>query len=277
MMHAMPQPQKPPSRPDSIQWRRHRWLAVGLVAAGGVLLAGNLGVLPAGLVQIGQWVLPVLAVVVGVWLVARATGTAPVSSYAVERSDHRAARLVVSAGLSRVEVRGLEAAGQLAAGQFPAPGGPGLSARDGQARVELSGRHAWPLLPARRWSAELAQGLPWTLDLRTVTGDLDLDLRDLSISEGRVRTTFGDLRVQMPRAGQAELDLRLFAGDVRLKAPEGLAVKLKVRAGPLATVRTDQRRYVQLAPGEWASPLYAVSADRCTVNVRVWAGDLDLE
>ena len=277
MMHAMPQPQKPPSRPDSIQWRRHRWLAVGLVAAGGVLLAGNLGVLPAGLVQIGQWAVPLLAVAVGLWLVARAPKTAPIPSFAVERSNYQAARLVVSAGLSHVDVRGFAGTSQMVVGVFPAPGGPGFSARDGQARVELSGRHAWPLLPARRWSAELAKGLPWTLDLRTATGDLDLDLRDLSVNEARVRTTFGDVSVQLPAAGQVELDLRLLAGDLHLKAPDGMAVKLKVRAGPLAAVRPDQRRFVQLAPGEWASPLYAVSADRCTVNVHVWAGDLDLE
>jgi hypothetical protein len=233
--------------------------------------------LPAGLVQLGQWVGPLLAVLAGLWLVTRAPGTAVVPSYAIERADHQAATLIVAAGLSDVEVRGFSGASQLVTGQFPAAGGPGFSVRGPEARVELSPRQAMPLLPGQRWSAALAKGLPWTLNLRTWTGDLDVDLRDLAVTDLQLRSPLGDVSLQLPAAGQAALDLQLWAGDLHVRVPEGMAVKVKVRAGPLAAVRADERRFVQLALGEWASPLYAVSVNRCTLNVAVWAGDLNLE
>ena len=57
---------------------------------------------------------------------------------------------------------------------------------------------------------------------------------------------------------------------------DGMAVRFKFKAGPLSEFQHDERRFVRLGPDEWATPLYAVAANRCTLSVRLWAGDFSL-
>jgi len=279
MTDLMSQPHKPPVRPALRTRRQQRLLAVGLVLVGAMLLAGNIGVLPAGLSGVWKIAGPLCLVALGAWLIAtqRTTENASVPNFAIDRADFERASLIAVAGQVDLEVRSFAGASQLAVGQFPSARGPGLSARGTEARIELSGRHATPLLPAQSWSASLAKGLPWSLDVRSSSGDMRLDLRDLTLTDLRLSTTLGNVSLAVPATGKTDIYARLVTGDLSLHVPESMAVKINVRQGPLAAVRPDTRRFVQLAPGEWASPLFAVSPNRCTLHVDLWAGDLDVE
>jgi hypothetical protein len=276
MTSATSQPHRPAGDTSSTAWR-YRILAVMLVIAGGVLLAGNLDIWPANWHRFGQLAGPLMLVVLGAGLMAVARGATAMASFAIERMDYDSAMLVADSSAADLELGSFAGSSQLFVGQFPSLAGPGIRVRGGEARLELTGRYTLPLSGARNWTAHLAKGLSWRLDLRSWTGDLRVDLRDIALTDARLRSSFGNMAVTLPATGQATLDVRLLAGDVKLVVPAGLAVKLKVRAGPLTTVRADERRYVQLSPGEWASPLFAVSADRCSLNVSMWAGDLELE
>lgn len=259
------------------RWRQ-RGTALALVALGAALLAANLGLAPAGWEAGARLAGPALLAAAGAWLVwvARRGGAAEAEAFAIELGEYTAGTFVAVTGAADLEVGALAGDEHLAAGQFPAARGPGLDERAGTARVELSGRYARPWTTGGRWAARLRPGLPWTLELRSSLGDLDLDLEALDAPRLKVRSSLGHTRLTLPRRGQAEADVRLWAGDLTVRVPEGVAVRARVRAGPLAGVRVDERRFVELAPGEWASPLFAVSANRCTLNVNLWAGDLEL-
>jgi hypothetical protein len=220
---------------------------------------------PAGLVAAGLWLI----------LAAGNRPQAP-PAFAVERGEASAAELAAATGTADLQVQAFAGASQLVVGQFPGLQGPQVSVGEAATRVELSPKFSAPLLPGRCWTAALAKGLPWTLALSSSVGDFALDLRELTIAAVRLRTTLGHVDLTLPAAGQCELDLRLALGDVTLRVPEETAVRIKVTAGPLATLRVESRRFVELAPGEWASPLFAVSPNRCTLAVRLGAGELKL-
>ncbi|MCC6189350.1 MAG: hypothetical protein IT318_09960 [Anaerolineales bacterium] len=260
------------------QRRLHRLWAWGFVALGTVLLAANLGMLPRPTEQAVRLIWPAGVVAAGLWLIVagRPKTGAGVPAFAVERGEAQAGELVAACGTADLQVQAFAGASQLIVGQFPAPQGPRVAAHATTTRVVLSPRLALPLLPGRCWSTALAKGLPWVLDLGSSLGDFDLNLRDLTISALRLRTTLGHVDLTLPAAGQGEFELRLILGDVTVRVPDEMAVRVKVATGPLGKVRADSRRFVELAPGEWASPLFAVSAERYTLRLYLGAGALRL-
>lgn len=275
MTSAAPQSHTP--KAADRQRRLHRLWAWAFVGLGAVLLAANLGLLPEPARQLVRLVWPAGVVAAGLWLIlADRAPTGVVPAYAVERGEARAGELAAATGTADLQVQAFAGASQLVVGQFPAPRGPQVVVAEGATRVILAPRLAVPLLPGRCWAAALAKGIPWTLDLGSNLGDFTLDLRDLAVTGVKLRTTLGQVDLTLPAAGQAELDLRLALGDLIVRVPETMAVRVKVRSGSLATVRVDARRFIELAPGEWASPLFAVSADRCTLAVQLGAGELKL-
>jgi hypothetical protein len=214
------------------------------------------------------------------WLIlaggARTRQSQAPPAFAVERGAAEAAELVAATGTADLQLQAFAGASQLVVGQFPGLEGPQVNVGEAATRVLLTTRLAAPLLPGRCWSAALAKALPWTLELSSSLGDFTLDLRELSVEAVRLRTTVGHVDLTLPAAGQCDLDLRLALGDVTLRVPEETAVRIKVTAGSLATLRVESRRFVELAPGEWASPLFAVSPNRCTLALRLGAGELRL-
>jgi hypothetical protein len=261
------------------QRRRQRLWALAWLVLGTALLAANLDLLRPEARQVVRLGWAGLLLAAGLWQLARglARGTpnAP-PTFAMARGDFARGELWVEAGAADVSVSAFAGASQLAVGDFPAAGGPALEARGETARVRLRVRDTLALWPGRGWSAALAKGLPWALDLRSSLGDLTLNLKDLDVTALRVQSTLGHVDLTLPAAGQAEMRVRLRGGDLTVRVPEGMALRVKVSAGPLARVRPDARRFVQLAPGEWATPLYAASATRCTLALDLWAGDLTL-
>ena len=266
--------------------RRYRLAALGLVALGLLLLASNLGLLAAPVARALAVAGPLLLLALGLWLAVRgrAGGVDALPSFSVPRGSHAGATLRVSSGNADVRVGHFAGASQLAVGAFPAPDGPLLTTIDGQpesnpatrAELVLGTRQAWPWLPGL-WQASLAKGLPWRFDLESSLGDFELDLRDLTVESLRLRSSLGNVALTLPAAGQPELDLALTTGNLHLRLPDGMDVKLSVRAGTLANVHCQSRRCVEVAPGEWVTPLYAAAAQRCTLTVRLGTGDLRLE
>jgi hypothetical protein len=250
--------------------------AWAFVALGGVLLASNLGVLPEPTRQVVRLVWPAGLVAAGLWLILTGAERTQPPPFAVERGQAGAAELVAATGTADLRVQAFAGTSQLVVGEFPGLHGPQVSVAEAATRVELAPRLAAPLLPGRGWSAALVKGLPWRLALSSSLGDLALDLRELNVEAARLRSTLGHVDLTLPAAGQCELDLRLALGDVTVRVPEETAVRIKLTAGPLATVRVESRRFVELAPGEWASPLFAVSPNRCTLALRLGAGELRL-
>lgn len=261
--------------------RRYRLAALLFVALGLVVLAANLNLLAPAAQRVVAVVWPVVVIVAGVGLLllglTRPQAAAP--PFALERGDYAAGALAARAGTADVVVRagaGPEADTTLAAGSVPPLCGPWVSTRAGQATVRLNTSLATALLANDPWEVALAPGLPWELRWQSTLGDLTLDLRGLELSGARLISTLGNVDLTLPEAGQPEMDVRLSLGNLTVRVPETMAVRVKVSRGRLAQLRPEARRFVELAPGEWATPLFAVSPHRCTLTVALGAGDLIL-
>ncbi len=278
MTASTPQSNKPEAKALARQLRWHRWSALFFLALGGVLLAANLNLLPPAAQRVVGWGWPALVLVAGAWLLLAGGrgGASSEPTFTLDRADYTAGELVVSTGQADLQVQALPNADHLAAGQLPAPSGPALKADAGRVQLRMTSRLAVPLLPSPPWSLGLAPDLPWALQVQSSLGDLGLDLRALTLSKVYLRSTFGHVDLTLPVLGQAELEVRLGLGDLTVHVPESMAVKIKVTRGRLATLRPEARRFVELAPGEWATPLFAISPARCTLVVHLWSGELTI-
>ena len=253
-----------------------RLLAVAFIVLGGVLLAANLGLLRSDVERVVQVVWPASLIAAGLWLVLgrqnQATAEPPACS--IERGDFTGGDLLALTGTADMHLGASPESSGLLTADVPGLDSPRLEAREGVAHVRLQPHLSVAPRRGPGWSVKLAKGLPWRLDLQSSLGDFELDLHDLTVAEARLRSTFGDVDLSLPAAGESLFVIDLIFGDLNLRLPEGVAARIKVAAGPLVTVHHDERRFIQLGPNEWATPLYAVAPDRCTLAVRLSTGDL---
>src|SRR5205085_8446693 len=157
----------------------------------------------------------------------------PLQTFAFERGEFERAALTVTTGAADLQLRSMPEASQLATGQYGGPAAPRLDVRDGQAALRLDVRRTWLLQAGAVWPVALAADIPWQLDFQSGLGDFDLDLGNLEIASLRVRTPFGRVNVSLPAAGSASLDLDMAFGDLTVRVPDGMALRLKLAAGPL--------------------------------------------
>jgi hypothetical protein len=189
--------------------------AILFILFGGAILASNLGLLapaaqrainiiwPAGLVLAG----------LGLILVGGALWDGEMAGFMLERGEAEEADLVAAAGTADLRIEAMVGAGALAAGELPRPKQPKLVVRDRRATVRLEPLWGLPELGGARWKVALARGLPWRLDLGSSTGNLDLNLADLSLAALRLRSTFGDVDLTLPADGCGDVDLGLAFGE----------------------------------------------------------------
>jgi hypothetical protein len=263
-----------------IDWPRVAYcaLAATLVILGVAMLASELQVLPAEWARSLTVAGPVVVMLVGAALALWGWpgGRASLPAFALERGDVVCAELVAVTGGADLALHAYAGASQLAVGRFPNTSGPRVDLDGTRARLTLDPRLVRPHLAAGPWTLAVARGLPWDLDLRAGGGHLDLDLRGLSVAGLRVHSAFGNVALTLPSYGQAELKLRLALGDLHVTVPEGLEVRLRLKSGPLVRLTMDERRFVNVAPNEWMTPLYPTTTQRCTLLVDMSAGDLRL-
>jgi hypothetical protein len=277
---SLPQPAAAAaSSPRAVPQRRwYQGAALALIALGGLLLAGNLGLLSPDARQVVDiaWAVALLAAGVLLAVTRGRPALLPLQSFALDRSEAARAALTATMGAADLQLRVVAGADHLAVGDYGGPAEPQLDVRDGVAAVKLDARRGWPLQAGACWPVALAKECPWELQLESGLGDFDLDLGDLEISALRLRSTLGRVNLALPAAGAANLDVDLTFGDLTVSVPDGMAVRLKLAAGPLSEFEHDERRFVRVGPDEWVTPLYAVATNRCTLAVRLWAGDFTL-
>jgi len=254
--------------------RYRRW-AVALAALGAFLLAYQLGLLSGPLAQAAAfW--PLLLILLGLSL---ATGRValglPLPSFAADRGDYASAHLHLAAGLADAQVSAFVGASQLAVGLFPGYGGPRLQANGSSATLILDRRATSPFLTGP-WAVSLVKGLPWSFTLYSGVGHFKLNLRDLTVTALSLQAGVGDVDLTLPAVGQGEMSLRLGLGDLTVRVPDGMAVKIKLAAGPLTHVRLDEQRFIQTNPSEWVTPNFSASPQRFILSLALNAGDLQV-
>lgn len=245
--------------------------ALLLIGVGGFLLAGYLQLLPAGWLPF--W--PVGLILLGLLIVltGRMTFGLPLPAFAIARGAYQTAHLWLDGGAADVRLDAFAGSTQLAVGQFPDYAGPRLKIKNDQAQLILDHRAAMPFLIGG-WTLSLVKLLPWSLTLRSQSGDCHLNLRDLNVTSLRLDSLVGDVDLTLPTTGQGAMQLSLTFGDLILRVPEEMGVKIKLSAGPLVNTRLDNQRFIQTAPGEWVTPHFSQSPHQDIVSVNLSQGNL---
>lgn len=260
---------------DAERWS-YRFVAVGVVVVGLALLTHELGVVPAelaGPVAMGG---PVALMLAGAALMRWGWPARPKAAptFLVERGPAERAELLVETGSNDLTLSAFAGSSQLAVGEFPNLQGPQVETKGSVTCLKLESNRVVPYLAGAPWHLALARGLPWVIDLRASGGHLDLDLRDLAVAGLTVHSAYGRVDLTVPVQGTAELHLQLGLGDLAVTVPPGAEAKLRLEAGALVNVQVDERRFIQVAPHEWMTPLYPTTTHRCTVIAALSAGDV---
>ncbi|NJL93212.1 MAG: hypothetical protein HC915_05525 [Anaerolineae bacterium] len=184
-----------------------------LVIIGVVILLNNFLIIDAEVVRL--W--PVL--LVGLGLAALWRGDIAPSwqahTFGITRGSVESGLLEVNSGEIDVNLRRLQRAGRLIAGQYTARSRPRLLVRNNQARILMRRGDTW-LFSLADWDVELAPDLPWSLVMSAHLGELKADLRGLNLRQAHIATGVGDIEVICPDQDAGPLYLRSTLGSIQV-------------------------------------------------------------
>ena len=93
------------------------------------------------------------------------------------------------------------------------------------------------------WEARFTRIIPLTIDVRSAVSNIDLDLRELEVTELRMDIDAGNYIVRMPSsAGTTRAYIRADVSNVVIIIPDGVAARLKANVN-LAALEVDERRF----------------------------------
>lgn len=233
------------------QLNRTVWLLpLLLVAVGVVLLLNNFLLLDVDLTPYWPWLL----VLVGLQVLVKGD-IAPswqAHSFGITRGSVQSGTLEIESGEVDVQLRALRKPGRLIAGQYTARSRPSLNVRNNHASLHLQRGQTWWLSMAD-WDLGLAGDLPWALLASSSLGNVDADLRGLLLDRAVLASGIGTVTAVAPDRGSGPIFLRSTLGDVRVAVPEEMPATITVKAGPLARVRVDSRRYESIGDNRYVT------------------------
>lgn len=173
-------------------------------------------------------------------------------TFGITRGSVETAAIEIESGEIDVQLQALRKPGRLVAGQYTARSRPTLAARNNRARLTMHRGQTWWLSLAD-WDVGLAQDLPWQILMSSFLGHLEADLRGLIVERAYVASGLGNVTLICPDRCRGDLVARSTLGDVRVTVPPRSRAIVRVQAGPFARVRLDQKRFVEVEPGVYAS------------------------
>jgi hypothetical protein len=230
-----------------------------LILIGVLLLLSNLGLLPA---NVWSLIWPSFLVILGLWILFRRYfrgSTAEPERISVPLEGAHKARVVVSHGAGRINIRGVADPGQLLSGQFNGGADVRVDRSAGMLDVDLRadvGRGfdfafpwIWGPASALDWTFNLSPDVPLSLEMKTGASELNLDLTSLQLTDLRLETGASSSEITLPeRAGMTRVFIEGGATSVKLRVPEGVAARVKTEGG-LAEFKIDTSRFPKTAGG----------------------------
>src|SRR5215831_7202776 len=249
-----------------------------LVVVGLLFLLANLGVL-TNLTWDIIW--PVALIAIGAWLIVARVGpggsAANVDS-AESREGIERARLEVSVGAGRLEVRSAALDDQLYRVHIEHAGSPPDVRLDrASGTVRISQRVDW-FMGARRFNldARLAEAIPWELSCSTGAIRGDFDLSSTQVTGFACRTGASELNLGLgtPK-GTVPIKVDGGAVTVNISRPSAVAVSVQASGGAVQ-LRADGLRQDGLGSRTWRSQGYDAAADRYDVSISGGAVNVDV-
>ncbi len=252
-------------------WNRNPGVFWGgvLVVLGVLFLLANAGVLS----NINwDYVWPIFLIALGVWLIVVRIGPAGASAVvdsAEPRDGLARAKLELSAGGGRVEVRAAALGDQLYRAHIEHSGAPPEIKLDrAGGKLRISQRFDW-FMGARRLriDAQLTDAIPWEVSCSTGAIRGDFDMSGGTLTGFECRTGASQVRLQLG-APKGVVPVRVEGGalSVDVTRPAGAAIKIHASGGGLS-VRADGSNQDGVGSREWRSSGFDSATDRYELTV----------
>jgi hypothetical protein len=251
------------------------WGAV-LIVFGVALLLDNLDLLPFPVWNV-FW--PAMLILAGVWTLwgvfFRRTPTAHSLSIPLEGATQGNVRLQHGAG--RIEVGAGANSGELLSGSFDDV--VHETRRDGEVlearlRSDLDFGWRWPG-DRTDWVVRLTREVPLRLEVNTGASEARLDLTEVRVTELNLKVGASSVNVTLPaNAGMTKVSISAGAASVDVRIPEGVAARIRGRAGAGA-ISVDRQRFPRSGSYD-ESPDFAQAANRVEIDANVGAGAISI-
>jgi len=249
-----------------------------LVIIGLALLLDNLGLL--GNIDIWNLLWPLFLIALGAWvLLGTIFRRAPQTEHAsIPLEGAQSARVRVQHGAGRLEVSAGSGMGVLAEGDF-AGGLDFRSRREGNG-LDVKMRPPEQLFPftwstgsTLDWSFGLTREIPLSLEFETGANESRLNLRDLRVTELRLKTGASSTTIDLPaNAGLTRTFIESGAASVNVSVPEGVAARIRAQGG-LSSIQVDTNRFPQMG-NIYQSPDYDAAANKIEMEIQMGVGSV---
>lgn len=244
------------------------WGAV-LLLVGGLMLAGEMGVrLPNGnslmslfwpilLIGFGFWVL------VGVFM----RGTVETESARIELQGAREASIHFNHGAGEFRLHGGASGNELLYGTFAGGVERNSSVNGDRLNLKLQPAKDLFMLPPfwgreqLDWDISLNGSVPTALDFNLGANKSTLDLRDLAITDIRLKSGASETIVTLPTKGRLNANFEVGAASLVLIVPEGVSIRARATIGA-GDFSVDRNRF----PSN-ESPDYATAENAIDIHV----------
>ena len=250
-----------------------------LVAAGLELLVGRrslLGSLISAIIVLGL-------IAGGVWFVGRSdlTGTtAQAIEFREPLDDITAARVTLSPAVAQINVKALNDSGNFVEGTVLHRSNERVtqSFTDGNtARLDIktSGSAGVVMGPVRgyAWDFGFHPDVALDLSIDAGMGDVNLDLRTLTLESVNVSAGMGAITIKLPETGKFDVDIDGGMGTVVIEVPAGMGVRLQTEAAivgrnlPAGYTRNNNR---------YTSSNYSSAENRADIQIDLGVGNITI-
>jgi len=250
-----------------------------LVAAGLELLVGRrspLGALVSAIIVLGL-------IAGGVWFISTSDFThanAQTIEIREPRDDITDARVLLSPAVAQINVKALNDSGNFVVGTVlhrPNERVTQTFAGGDTARLDVktNGSPGVTMGPGRGYVWDFNFHPDVALDLRIDTGmgDVNLDLRALTLESVKVDAGMGAVTIKLPKTGKFDVDIDSGMGTVVIEVPAGLGVRLQTEAAivgrslPADYTRNNNR---------YTSPNYDSAEDHADIQVDLGIGSITI-
>lgn len=250
-----------------------------LLLLGGLLLADAAGVrLPNGnslmslfwpllLIGFGGWML------LGVFL----RGKVETESASIPLEDARTASVSVNHGAGELNLHSGAAGNELARGSFM--GGLEYKTSRSGDNLEVRMRPAhdfvdFPFFGVRSqldWNVAFNPSIPTALDMNLGANKSTIDLRDMNITDVKLKSGASETTVTLPSTGRLKADFEIGAASLTLIIPEGVSIRVRSAIGA-GDINVDKARFPRDESPDFETAPNAVDINikggACSVKVR---------
>ena len=240
------------------------WGAI-LLLVGGLMLAGEMGLrLPNGNSLMSLfW--PIFLIGFGVWVLLSVfvQRNIETESAGIELQGARSAALRINHGAGEFRLHGGAVSTELLRGTFIG-GLDHTSNLDGDMlKVDMrpvNTTFTFPDLFSRiqlNWDVTLNSSVPTSLDMNLGANKSELDLKDLTITDIKLKTGASDTVLTLPARGRLKLDCEIGAASLTVIVPEGVSIRAKGAIGA-GDFHVDRSRFPNNESPDFATAENAV-------------------